>query len=80
MWTRAEFSVVGFNGRYLTDNAYDVMLSLATNTAVQDGVGPDSARVRPNFPYYGTPFSRSEQDGLGPTQGNIGYGSDTNPS
>ena len=72
--------MTGFNGRCLTDDAYDVMLSLATNITVKDGVGPDPARVRADFPYYGTPFSRSEQAGLGPIQGNIGYGSDANPA
>jgi Domain of unknown function (DUF4331) len=76
--TKAEFSVAGFNGRYLTDDAYDVMLSLATNTNVTDGVAPNTARVRNGFPYYGEPFSRSEQAGLGPIQGNIGYGSEDN--
>jgi hypothetical protein len=75
--TRAEFSRVRFNGRHLTDDAYDVMLSLATNTTVSDGVSPNRARVRPDFPYYGEPFSRSEQADLGPIQGNIGYGSET---
>jgi hypothetical protein len=44
------------------------------------GVAPDPARVRTDFPYYGTPFSRSEQAGLCPIQGNIGYGSDANPA
>jgi hypothetical protein len=78
--TEARFSVAGFNGRYLTDDAYDVMLSLATNIAVKDGVAPDPARVQADFPYYGKPFSRSEQAGLGPIQGNIGYGSDANPA
>jgi hypothetical protein len=44
--------------------------------AARGGAG----RVRTDFPYYGTPFSRSEQAGLGPIQGNIGYGSDANPA
>jgi hypothetical protein len=74
--TRAEFCVSGFNGRYLTDDAYDVMLSLATNTAVKDGVGPAASRTRAEFPYYGDPFSPTEQAGLQPIQANIGYGSE----
>ena len=74
--TKAQFSVAGFNGRYLTDDAYDVMLSLATNTEVHDGVGPNRARTRPEFPYYGAPFTKQEQAGLQAIQGNIGYGSD----
>jgi hypothetical protein len=76
--SRAEFSRSKFNGRYLTDDAYDVMLSLATNTSVSDGVGPNATRVRREFPYYGEPFSRGEQAGLAPIQGNIGYGSEAN--
>jgi hypothetical protein len=75
--TRAEFSSKGFNGRSLTDDAYDVMLSLATNTAVADGVAPDAQRTQPEFPYYGKPYSREEQAGLKPIQGNIGYGAET---
>src|SRR3984885_5852702 len=76
--TRAEFSAARFNGRYLTDDAYDAMLSIATNTGVKDGVGPDSSRSRQGFPYYGEPFSRREQEGLQPIQANIGYGSEAN--
>jgi hypothetical protein len=74
--TMARFSETGFNGRHLTDDAYDTMLSLATNTAVSDGVAPDPARTQSQFPYYGRPFTRSEQEGLKPIQGNIGYGSE----
>jgi hypothetical protein len=76
--TRAEFSAARFNGRYLTDDAYDAMLSIATNTGVKDGVGPDTSRTRQDFPYYGEPFSRREQEGLQPIQANIAYGSETN--
>jgi hypothetical protein len=74
--TPANFSVGRFNGRRLTDDAYDVMLSLAANTEVQDGVGPNRSRVLPDFPYYGAAFTRKEQAGLQAIQGNIGYGSD----
>jgi Domain of unknown function (DUF4331) len=76
--TRAEFSAARFNGRYLTDDAYDAMLSIATNTDVKDGVAPNTSRTRQDFPYYGQPFSRREQEGLQPIQANIGYGSETN--
>lgn len=76
--TPAEFSGATFNGRSLTDDAYDVMLSLATNTHVEDGVAPNPARVQADFPYYGEPFTSSEQAGLAPIQGNIGYGSESN--
>jgi hypothetical protein len=78
--TRAEFSAAGFNGRYLTDDAYDAMLSLATNTTVKDGVAPNPALTQPDFPYYGQPFSQREQEGLQTIQGNIGYGSESNAS
>jgi hypothetical protein len=74
--TQAKFSTESFNGRSLTDDAYDVMLSLATNTEVHDGVAPNRARVQPEFPYYGAPFTKKEQAGLQAIQGNIGYGSD----
>jgi hypothetical protein len=76
--TVAKFSAHKFNGRYLTDDAYDAMLSLATNTTVKDGVGPNQERTRPDFPYYGEPFSPAEQRGLQAIQGNIGYGSESN--
>jgi Domain of unknown function (DUF4331) len=72
--TEARFEVAEFNGRSLTDDAYDVMVSLATNAAVSDGVSPAAQRVIAEFPYYGAPFSASEQTGLKPIQGNIGYG------
>jgi Domain of unknown function (DUF4331) len=74
--TQAKFSTESFNGRSLTDDAYDVMLSLATNTEVHDGVAPNHARTRSEFPYYGAPFTKQEQAGLQAIQGNIGYGSD----
>jgi hypothetical protein len=74
--TQAKFSTESFNGRSLTDDAYDVMLSLATNTEVHDGVAPNRAHTQPDFPYYGRPFTKKEQVGLQAIQGNIGYGSD----
>lgn len=74
--TIAHFDAQTFNGRALTDDAYDVMITLATNTPVADGVSPNASRTRSEFPYYGKPFSPAEQAGLAPIQGNIGYGSD----
>jgi hypothetical protein len=74
--TKAKFSTESFNGRSLTDDGYDVMLSLATNTEVHDGVAPNRARAQADFPYYGAPFTKHEQAGLQAIQGNIGYGSD----
>jgi hypothetical protein len=51
--TAAAFSFAGFNGRSLTDNAPEVMFSLATNTAVPLGIGPESVTSAPSdrFPY-----------------------------
>jgi hypothetical protein len=48
--TAAAFDFVGLNGRALTDDAMDVILTLATNTAPGDGVAPDRSRTRGVFP------------------------------
>jgi hypothetical protein len=56
--TPAAFDHTGFNGRGLTDDVMDVMLTLLTNTALGDGVAPDRSRVRDEFPYYGEPHIR----------------------
>ena len=71
--TRASFEVARANGRTLLDDAYDVMWSLATDSPVSDGVAPDPARVGPEFPYYGEPYSEAEQAGLAPIKAIIGY-------
>jgi hypothetical protein len=34
----------------------DVILTLATNTALGDGVAPDMRLMRPDFPYFGEPL------------------------
>ena len=39
--TSAVFEVARFNGRALGDDALDVMLTLATNTPLVDGLAPD---------------------------------------
>ena len=49
-------AVIGFaewNGRSLTDNAPDVMFTLASNTPVKLGIGKESATTKPSktFPY-----------------------------
>ena len=59
--TPAGFDFAGFNGRGLADDVMDVMLALATNTALGDGVAPDQARVRSEFPYFGPPYTSAEQ-------------------
>jgi hypothetical protein len=53
----ANFGVDGFNGRGLADDVMDVMLTLATNTPLADGVTPDKSRIRGEFPYFGRPFA-----------------------
>jgi len=57
----AAFSYASFNGRDLGDDAMDVMLTLATNTALSDGVMPDRTRTRAAFPYVGLPYTTKEQ-------------------
>jgi hypothetical protein len=58
--TPATFAVAGFNGRGLADDVMDVILSLATNTLLTDGVAPDRSRMRDAFPYFGEAFARPE--------------------
>jgi Domain of unknown function (DUF4331) len=54
--TPASFTVDRLNGRGLADDVMDVMLTLATNTPLSDGVAPDRSRMRDEFPYFGEPF------------------------
>ena len=64
--TPAAFDFAGFNGRGLADDVMDIILTLSSNTALADGVAPDKARVRAEFPYFGEPYSKVEQAGLIP--------------
>ena len=64
--TSAAFEVARFNGRQLGDDALDVMLTLAANTPLVDGLVPDRARVRKGFPYNGAPYTAEEQAGVRP--------------
>jgi hypothetical protein len=64
--TPAAFEVAGFNGRALGDDALDVMLTLAANTPMVDGLAPDRGRMRKDFPYYGAPYTAEEQAGVTP--------------
>jgi hypothetical protein len=64
--TRAAFEVGSFNGRALGDDALDVMLTLAANTPIVDGLAPDRGRIRKDFPYYGAPYTAEEQAGMTP--------------
>jgi Domain of unknown function (DUF4331) len=59
--TSATFAFTGFNGRALSDDVMDVILTLATNTALGDGVVPDKSRIRDVFPYFGEAYSTAEQ-------------------
>jgi hypothetical protein len=62
--TPAAFDFAGFNGRGMADDVMDIILTLSSNTALADGVAPDKARVRSEFPYFGEPYSKEEQAGL----------------
>lgn len=64
--TPAAFDFLEFNGRALTDDVTDVMLTLMTNTALADGVVPPAHRVLDRFPYFGAPFLPADQVGLEP--------------
>jgi hypothetical protein len=64
--TRAAFEVGSFNGRALGDDAMDVILTLAANKLVVDGLAPDRGRIRKDFPYYGAPYTAEEQVGVTP--------------
>jgi hypothetical protein len=64
--TSAAFEVASFNGRALGDDVLDVMLTLATNTPIVDGLAPDRGRIRKDFPYYGAPYTAEEQVGVTP--------------
>jgi hypothetical protein len=66
--TDASFDFCGFNGRSLTDDVMDVMLTLAGNVAVSDGVAPNQSRIEDVFPYFGRPFAAREQLGLAPAK------------
>jgi hypothetical protein len=66
--TEAGFDAMRFNGRPLTDDAMDAILTLATNISLSDGVAPDPNRVRGEFPYFGEAFSAAEQVGLAPAR------------
>ena len=64
--TPAAFEVASFNGRALGDDAMDVMLTLATNKPIVDGLAPDRRHIRKDFPYYGAPYTADEQVGVTP--------------
>jgi hypothetical protein len=51
--TPAVFGMASWNGRSLTDNAPDVMFTIAANTPISIGIGKESVTSRPSatFPY-----------------------------
>ena len=49
--TPAAFDHAGFNGRPLGDDVMDIMLTLAANMPLADGVSPDRTRIIGHFPY-----------------------------
>lgn len=59
--TPAAFDYAGFNGRPMGDDVMDVMLTLASNMPLADGVAPDRNRIIADFPYYGAPYASAEQ-------------------
>jgi Domain of unknown function (DUF4331) len=64
--TPAAFDQAGFNGRAIGDDVMDVMLTLASNKPLADGVAPDRSRTRSEFPYFGEPYRKAEQSGATP--------------
>lgn len=66
--TPASFDFASFNGRALGDDVMDVILTLASNTALGDGIVPDKARIRSEFPYFGEPYTRAEQADVTPAR------------
>jgi hypothetical protein len=66
--SEARFDLARFNGRALADDVMDVILALATNTSLADGVAPDPGRVREVFPYFGEAFTTAEQADVEPAR------------
>ncbi len=64
--TPAVFEPANFNGRPLGADALDVMLTLAGNNPLVDGVAPDQRRIQTEFPYFGDSYTAIEQAGIAP--------------
>lgn len=64
--TSAAFEVASFNGRALGNDVLDVMLTLAANTPIVDGLAPDRGRIRKDLPSYGALYTAEEQVGVTP--------------
>jgi len=59
--TPASFSFATRNGRRLSDDAADVVLSLITNSPLSDHVDYDG-RIQPDFPYMAAPHQISPDE------------------
>jgi Domain of unknown function (DUF4331) len=66
--TPAAFGFAEWNGRSLTDNAPDVMFTIASNTPIHLGIGKESVRSKPlkAFPYVPVAFKMAGEPTLGP--------------
>jgi hypothetical protein len=53
----ASFGFAGFNGRALTDNVENVMLSLQANTPIDQGATVARTNILGEFPYFGAPHA-----------------------
>jgi hypothetical protein len=53
----ASFGFAGFNGRAMTDNVMNVMLSLQTNTPIDNGATVARTNILDEFPYFGAPHA-----------------------
>jgi hypothetical protein len=53
----ASFGLAGFNGRAMTDNVGNVMLSLQANTAIDQGAIVARTNILNEFPYFGAPHA-----------------------
>ncbi len=53
----ASFCFAGFNGRARTDNVMNVMLSLQTNTPIDNGATVATTNILDEFPYFGAPYA-----------------------
>ena len=58
----ASFDFAGFNGRALTDNVMNVMLSLQANTPIDNGVAVTKTNILSEFPYFGPPYANPVVD------------------
>jgi Domain of unknown function (DUF4331) len=53
----ASFGFAGFNGRALTDNVENVMLSLQPNTSIDQRTTVPRTNILDEFPYFGAPHA-----------------------